>query len=62
MNIGTVSSAISSQSLQRQPEAAEVKGRPENDGDADDGTKSVRKTPTVNTSGQSVGNLINETA
>ena len=69
MNVGSVSntySNISSQSLQRAPEAAEAKkGGPDHDGDSDDqGVAAVRSAPapTVNATGQKLGQVINEVA
>jgi hypothetical protein len=62
MNIGSVSGSIPTQSLQRIPESSEVKGAPDNNGDAEDTSKVVKAAPTVNSSGQSVGNIINEVA
>jgi len=62
MNIGSVDSTASYQPVQRLPEASEVKGAPEKDGDADDATAKVAAAPTVNTSGQTVGQVINEVA
>jgi hypothetical protein len=69
MNAGSISNAyrsFSTQTAQRMPEAAEMqKGGGDNDGDADDrGAAAVQSTPspTVNTSGQQIGRLINVTA
>jgi hypothetical protein len=65
MNVGAATSTYSSQALQRMPEAREVKGAADNDGDSDDGgTKAIKaaSAPTVNTSGQAVGTLINAVA
>ena len=54
------------QSMQKSPEAAEVKkAGGDHDGDADDGgVKAVKAAPapTVNTSGQKLGQLINVAA
>jgi hypothetical protein len=69
MNIGSISSTsgnFSAQAPQRTPEAAEVqKSGRDNDGDSDDGgagtVKSVQP-PTVNMSGQKIGQIINVTA
>lgn len=46
------------------PANAEVRGEKENDGDSDDGVSSNVNAikPTVNTSGQSIGTIINVTA
>ena len=68
--IGSISSSYSSmatqaaQATQRTPEASEVKGAPDNDGDSDDGGVTSVKAPTqtVNLSGQKIGQLINVTA
>lgn len=69
MNVGSVNSAynaLATQSLQGTPETAEVqKGGHDNDGDADDNAvKAVQSppTPTVNSAGQTIGQLINVTA
>ena len=69
MNVGSVSnpySNISTQSLQRSPEAAEAKkGGPDHDGDSDDqGAAAVSSAPasTVNASGQALGQVINVVA
>ena len=69
MSIGSVSSSsntAATQTLQRKAEAAEVKKTgPDNDGDADDGgAKKVQASPapSVNTSGQKVGQVINVSA
>lgn len=68
MNIGTLGnshSTYSSPAIQRQPETSEAKtNAPDRDGDADDGSKTISKAPapTVNLSGQSVGQLINAVA
>jgi hypothetical protein len=69
MNVGSVSTTYgnsSSQAMQRIPESAEVtKAGGDNDGDADDGgAKAVQAAPapTVNLSGQRIGQLINVTA
>ncbi|MCX7162041.1 MAG: hypothetical protein WCI19_01940 [Betaproteobacteria bacterium] len=65
--IGSISSGNSStaaQATQRAPEAAEVKGAPEKDGNADDGASKTVKAPapTVNMNGQKIGQLINVAA
>ncbi|MBI3524225.1 MAG: hypothetical protein HY066_06805 [Betaproteobacteria bacterium] len=69
MNIGSVGSSYSgltTQASQRTPEAAEVhKGGRDNDGDSDDGgVKAVKAAPapTVNASGQKIGQVINVSA
>ena len=65
MNVSSISntySNFSTQAIQRTPEAAEVqKNGRDNDGDADDGGANTVKAvqPTVNTSGQTIGQLIN---
>jgi hypothetical protein len=67
MNVGSVSSTYSpnAQATQKQPEAAEVRkaGR-DNDGDSDDGAAKIVQSPapTVNTSGQKIGQIINVSA
>jgi len=67
MNIGSINGGYSpyAQTVQRQPEAAEAKtaGR-DNDGDADDGGAKALQAPaaTVNTSGQTVGQIISTSA
>jgi hypothetical protein len=68
--IASISSSFSSmatqaaQATQRTPEASEVKGAPDNDGDADDGgaTSVKATTQTLNLSGQKIGQLINVSA
>jgi len=68
MDVGSVSSTYGSsqaQALQRTQEAAEVKkGGRDNDGDSDDGGVKAASAPlpTVNTSGQKIGQVINVTA
>ena len=66
MNVGSVSntySNISSQSLQRAPEAAEAKkGGPDHDGDSDDQGVAVVRSAPVNATGQKLGQVINEVA
>jgi hypothetical protein len=58
--------SIPPQPAQRAPEAAEVKGAPDRDGDADDGGRAnaVQQAakPTVNVFGQPIGQTINVTA
>ena len=66
MNVSAAGSTLSMQSMQKSPEAAEVKkAGGDHDGDADDGgVKAVKAAPapTVNTSGQKLGQLINVAA
>lgn len=65
MNVSSVGSSTQNQAVQRTPEAAEVKGVRDNDGDSDDsGAKAVQATqaPTVNLSGQKIGQIINVSA
>jgi hypothetical protein len=69
MSISPVSSNIISQAInntQSVPQSAskEIRGEKENDGDRDDGASSkvTTPTPTVNTSGQTVGSTIHVTA
>lgn len=62
MNIGSVGSSNTYQPMQMMNEGSEVKSAPDNDGDSDDGGAKVAPTPTVNTSGQTVGQLINAIA
>ena len=68
MSIGAIGSAqgsFSTQALQRKPEAAEVPGAKDKDGDSDDGgarAASSSVSPTVNMSGQSIGQVINTKA
>jgi len=62
MNIGSVGSSYASQAIQRTPEASEVKGAPDRDGDSDDRGAKAAPAATVNTSGQLVGQLINAAA
>ena len=64
MSVGSVSGAGAApvvQAPQRAPEASEVKGTPDRDGDADDGGGAVKAVPSasVNLNGQKVGQLIN---
>lgn len=64
-SVGGASSAAYTQTVQRQPEAAEVKkSGPDGDGDKDDGASKVQPdpAPSVNASGQVVGQVINTTA
>lgn len=62
-SVGGASSATYTQTVQRQPEAAEVK-KSGPDGDKDDGASKVQPdpAPSVNASGQLVGQVINTTA
>jgi hypothetical protein len=69
MDVGSVGSSyinFQTQALQRTPEAAEAKtAGPDNDGDSDDGgAKSVQAAPapTLNLSGQKIGQVINVVA
>ena len=70
MNISTVGgssySNLQTQAVQRSPEAAEVKkAGGDNDGDSDDGgikTAQAAPAPTVNLSGQKIGQFINVAA
>ena len=65
MNVGAASSSYPSQALQRTPEAREIKGAADNDGDSDDSSSKATKAapaPTVNTSGQMVGGLLHAIA
>ena len=62
-SVGSTYSNLQTPAVQRTPEAAEVKkaGR-DNDGDSDDGGAKAAKAspaPTVNLSGQKIGQLIN---
>lgn len=60
-----ISSSSTVQPTQRTPEAAEVKGVRDTDGDSDDAGSRVAKTmpaATVNASGEKVGLLINTAA
>lgn len=64
-SVGGTSNAAYAQAVQRQPEAAEVKRPgPDGDGDKDDGASKVQPdpAPSVNASGQVVGQIINTTA
>ena len=59
-SVGGASSATYTQAVQRQPEAAEVKkAGPDRDGDKDVGASTVppNPAPTVNLSGQTVGQV-----
>lgn len=66
--IGSINSNTSAatQANPRAPEASEVKRARDKDGDSDDGvaTKAAKPAPapTVNTSGQKIGQLINDSA
>ena len=65
--VGSISSSYgnaATQATQRTPEAAEIKGAPEHDGDSDDGASKTVKAPapTVNLNGQKIGQLINVAA
>ena len=66
MNVSAAGSTQSMQGTQRMPEAAEVRAAGgDHDGDADDGGARAVKAapaPTVNTSGQKLGQVINVTA
>jgi hypothetical protein len=68
MNVSSVGSSQSipqTQAVQRTPETTEVKGARDNDGDSDDGgAKAVKAAPapTVNLSGQKIGQIINDSA
>jgi hypothetical protein len=63
MNIAPVGGSYTNQSVQRTPEASEVKGAPDNDSDSDDkGVKAAAPAQTVNTNGQQVGQLIHAVA
>jgi hypothetical protein len=69
MNISSVGNSYSSlqtQATQRSPEAAEVKkAGPDNDRDSDDGGAKAAQAapaPTVNLTGQKVGQIINTAA
>lgn len=63
MNVGSIGSASTYQPVQRLPEASEAKGASDNDGDADDaGASKAAPAPTVNTSGQMTGQLLNAIA
>jgi hypothetical protein len=64
-SVGGASSAAYTQAAQRQPEATEVKkSGPDRDADKDDGASKVQPdpAPSVNASGQLVGQVINTTA
>lgn len=62
-SVGSAAGSAASQVTQRMAEAAEVKGAPDHDGDADDGAgQAVRApAPTVNMNGQKLGQIINVT-
>jgi hypothetical protein len=62
MNIGAIGGSYTNQAVQRMPEASEVKGAPDNDGDSDDQGVKAAPAQTVNTNGQLVGQLINAVA
>lgn len=63
MNIGSVGRPSTYQPTQRTPEATEIKGAPDHDGDSDDsGASQAAIAPTVNTNGQTIGQLINAIA
>jgi hypothetical protein len=66
MNVSATGPAVSTQMPQRSAEASEVKqAGGDHDGDADDGgVKAVQAAPapTVNTSGQKLGQVINVVA
>lgn len=66
MNIGSTGSSTASLPVQasaKAPESAEVKkSGPDGDGDADDGGAKKVAAPTVNTNGQTVGQIINTKA
>jgi hypothetical protein len=65
-SVGTAYNSVTTQANQRTPESTEIQNAgKDNDGDADDGgAKSVQTTPapTVNMSGQKLGQVINVTA
>lgn len=68
MNISSVGSSLSTQTTGK-AETAEVPGVPDHDGDADNSSKKASSTaataqpqPTVNSSGQKLGQLINVSA
>jgi hypothetical protein len=66
--IGSINSntSVATQANPRAPEASEVKSARDKDGDSDDAktTKAAAPAPapTVNTSGQKIGQLINDSA
>jgi|APMI01.1.fsa_nt_gi hypothetical protein len=64
-SVGGASNAAYTQAVQRSPEATEVKKPgPDGDRDKDDGASKVQPSPapSVNSSGQVVGQVINTTA
>lgn len=63
-SVGEASSAAYTQALQAKSEAKEAKAAgPDHDGDKDDGASQVKTAaPTTNTSGQTIGQVINTTA
>ena len=62
-SVGTAYNSLTTQATQRSPESAEVqKAGRDNDGDSDDGGAKAAQTapaPTVNLSGQKLGQVIN---
>lgn len=63
MNIGSVDSTNTYQEIRQMRETSEIKGPQKKSGDADGGGASKAMPPsTVNTSGQTVGQLINAIA
>lgn len=62
MDISSVGRSSSYQSIQKMPEAAVPKIAPVKDGDADDRQSSAASAQSVNTSGQTLGRLINVVA
>ena len=65
MSISSVGSSLPTPVIQRTPEAAEVKGARDNDGDSDDGGAKAAQAapaPTVNLNGQKLGRIINVSA
>jgi len=61
MNVGSATSTYTPTTV-RTPEAAEVKGARDNDGDSDDSSIKTSPSPlssTVNMSGQKIGQVIN---
>lgn len=68
MNVSSVGASLSTQAYSK-PESAEVPGVADHDGDKDGGaakasvaTAAQQAQPTVNTSGQKLGQVINVTA
>jgi len=65
-SVGNSPSAVATQSLQRSPEASEAKqAGGDNDGDSDDGgvkTVASKPVPTVNGSGQTIGQFVSTKA